>query len=198
MTSQTDYSTEILALQKARLQMQSDKKLVEIEVKQKYAERIRDEIKRRTEAIELEFAHDLAEAHARGVPQSLIRSDVLRTNVWSRWTYWRDLAQIQPDRVIAATRNADSKRKGSAFQLSDDGLVLTVTKWRETDLKTPVEYDMSTIRKLGGRWWPDAFVESHEREAMDVAGGGGPWTRWLDEGITAEIEAGTIKIEGEM
>lgn len=154
----TDYSAEILALQKSRLQMQSDKKLVEIEVKQKYAERIRDEIRRRTEAIELEFAHDLAEAHARGVPQSLIRSDVLRTNVWSRWTYWRDLAQIQPDRVIATNRNAEKQKQTGDYywEHEDSGWVLY---WRTNhegaEMAEPVRFDKFFFSERQGKWTPD-------------------------------------------
>lgn len=190
----TDYTSEISRLQRARIEMQSAKKLAEIEVKEKYAVKIRDEIKRRTAEAELEFAHELADAHARGVPQSLIRSEVLRTNVWSRWTYWRDLAEIEPDRVISVNRREQSRLESAVFRISEDRAVLTVTQFRGgVVLDTPVEYDLSTLRKINGRWWPDAFREEDERAAMSVAGGGGPWTKWLDEGISAEISAGRLE-----
>lgn len=98
----TDYTDEITTLQRKREQMQRAKKMIEIDVKQRYAERIREDIAAQTEAEEIAFAKALHEAWKSGVPQALLRSEVLRTNVWSRWTYWRDLAGIEPDRVVTA------------------------------------------------------------------------------------------------
>lgn len=50
------------------------------------------------EQVEVEFARKLADAHAAGVPQAVLRSQVLRTNDWATWTKWRDLAGIQRER----------------------------------------------------------------------------------------------------
>lgn len=100
----TDYTAEITRLQRARLDMQTAKETARITVKNRYAERIAAEIEYETNEAEKEFARLLKEAHERGVPSTLLRSEVLRTNVWSRWTYWRDRAGITPDRVVQEDR----------------------------------------------------------------------------------------------
>lgn len=128
----TDFTSEITALQRARVDMQTEKATNKITVKAKYAERIRQEIADADEAAEIRFARLLATAANAGIPQSILRSEVLRTNDWSRWVYWRDLAEIEPERVIIsnardAKKRADANHRWVEFN-SEFGYALVITK----------------------------------------------------------------------
>lgn len=119
----TDYTREITALQRARIEMQVEQKTNAVTIKAKYAERIRQEIADADEAAKLRFARLLADAHAAGVPQSLLRTEVLRTNAWDRWVYWRDLADIEPERVTIRNakeeREAENRRATQVYEWQD-------------------------------------------------------------------------------
>lgn len=106
-----DYTAEVFALQNARGEMQAAKAKNRIEITAQYKARIDNAIKEADRAVELHFAKLLKEANEAGVPQSIIRRDVLRTNVWSRWTYWRDLAEITPDRVTLDNAKEERNKK---------------------------------------------------------------------------------------
>ena len=84
--------------QAARYQMQAAKKRIKAEVRRKYEARITQEVAEATRDAEIEFARALAKVHEEGVSQATLRKEVLRTGVWSIWTYWRDLAKIEPER----------------------------------------------------------------------------------------------------
>jgi len=105
-----DYSAEVFSLQNARGEMQAIKARNRIEITAQYKARIDHAIKEADRAAELHFAKLLKEANEAGVPQSIIRRDVLRTNVWSRWTYWRDLAEITPDSVVIGNEKAERNK----------------------------------------------------------------------------------------
>lgn len=188
----TDYTSEIVRLQRARLDMQTAKKTAEINVKERYAKKIRDEIKYETEQAELEFARALKEAHDRGVPSSLLRSEVLRTNVWNRWTYWRDLAMIEPDRVVVQNAREAKARENATYVWSDDYKTLTVL--RGTDgklLDTAIVYEMpERLKKVGGDvYWPVPVDEAVERVAYE---GNQAYIKNLSAEISAQIEAGNV------
>ena len=84
--------------QAARYRMQTAKKRIKAEVRRKYEARIAQEVAEATRDAEIEFARALARVHEEGVSQAILRKEVLRTGVWSIWTYWRDLAKIEPER----------------------------------------------------------------------------------------------------
>lgn len=84
--------------QAARHQMKAAKKRIRAEVRRKYEARIAQEVAEATWDAEIEFARALARVHEEGVSQATLRKEVLRTGVWGIWTYWRDLAKIEPDR----------------------------------------------------------------------------------------------------
>ena len=84
--------------QDARHWMQTAKKRIKAEVRRKYEARIAQEVAEATRDAEIEFARALAKVHEEGVSQATLRKEVLRTGVWSIWTYWRDLAKIEPER----------------------------------------------------------------------------------------------------
>lgn len=112
-----DYTAEIVALQAARTALQVSEKTIAAEVKARYRDIARKEIETRIADNKIDFARKLKVAHEAGVPSSLLRSDVLRTNSWDRWIYWRDLAEIEPDRVTVGNAKAAkaSREKGFTF-----------------------------------------------------------------------------------
>jgi hypothetical protein len=97
-----DWTYRIVALQDARHRMQEAKRAIKSEEEHKALQAARLRIAERSQEAEIAFARDLAAAVAEGMPQSVLRSDVLRTNAWDRWVYWRDLAEIEPERVTVA------------------------------------------------------------------------------------------------
>lgn len=191
----TDYTHEITALQRARIDMQAEKANTRTTIKAKYAERIRQEIEDANQDAELHFARLLAEAHAAGVPQSLLRSEVLRTNVWSRWVYWRDLAEIEPDRVMIVNAKEARERENATFLWPEDYATLTVRKNSlGHTLVNPVVYDMTTLRKVSNLWWPQVENDDHfdtaRREDEQYAFG-----KMVHAEIQRQIDAGKIKGE---
>lgn len=159
----TDYTHEILTLQRARIDMQTEKASNRTTIKAKYAERIRQEIEDANEAAEIRFARLLAEAHSAGVPQSLLRSEVLRTNVWSRWVYWRDLAEIEPDRITIVNAKKERERENAVFLWSEDYQTLTVKKnSKGIALDPAVVYYMGNLRKMGSYWVADTEDDDYE------------------------------------
>jgi len=105
-----DVTMQVIEAQEARSRMQEAKKRIKAEVRRKYESRIAEEVAERTQDAEIEFAKTLARVHASGVSQATLRRDVLRTNVWSVWTYWRDLADIEPERVTARVEREEANR----------------------------------------------------------------------------------------
>lgn len=110
MSATRDVTMQVIEAQEARSRMQEAKKRIKSEVRRKYESRIAEEVAERTQDAEIEFAKTLARVHASGVSQATLRRDVLRTNVWSVWTYWRDLADIEPERVTAGKEREETKR----------------------------------------------------------------------------------------
>lgn len=194
----TDYTHEILTLQRARIDMQAAKASNRATIKAKYAERIRQEVEDANEAAEIRFARLLAEAHTAGVPQSLLRSEVLRTNVWSRWTYWRDLAEIEPDRITIRDAKKERELENAAFIWSDDYHFLSVKRNSLGRLLDPmVEYTMDNLHKSGSRWFPDLADRSAEADQyeIEVSRADGPeyaYRKFVHAEIQRVIDAGLL------
>ena len=128
-----DVTMQIIEAQDARARMQDAKKRIKSEVRRKYEARMAQEIAEASQDAEIEFARTLARVHAAGVSQALLRREVLRTNVWSVWTYWRDLANIEPERIsTAAAKAASAKSKaGYRWEICTDnpvGYALVLTR----------------------------------------------------------------------
>lgn len=119
MASSFDYTAEIFSLQNARGEMQAAKARNRAEIMASYKAKMELDIKEADRAAELRFARLLREANAAGVPQALLRSEVLRTNVWSRWTYWRDLADIEPERKVIADAKAAKAEQNKPYAWDD-------------------------------------------------------------------------------
>jgi hypothetical protein len=189
----TDYTSAVAELSAAYQANRVANAVIATEVKNKYREQIRAEIEERKRAADLEFARHLARVkNETGIPLTLIQEHVLHTKSWDRWTYWRDLAEIAPERVAGKSSRVQT-RDNRAFDWGDDYLILTVRMFEKIELDQPVEYDMSTLRKVGGKWWPDAIDSGAERAAVEQIGGNGAaWTRALDAEIQAQIDAGNL------
>jgi len=82
----------------AKVRMQAVKQRNRASVRHKYEGMARREIADLNAGAEAEFAGMIAKLHDAGVPQGVIRKEVLRTNTWGVWVYWRDLAGIPPAR----------------------------------------------------------------------------------------------------
>lgn len=162
-----DYTTQIAELLDARGRMQILKRTVASEVRLAHEASIQREIKDRTVSIEAAFAQKLAVAAAAGVPQSLLRSKVLKTNDWERWVYWRDLAEIEPERV--SVQNAkEAKRLAEAASTWDfeEGLFYIRRGPEGNVISDPVAYRIDSIRRAGydrTKWFADPLSESRER-----------------------------------
>lgn len=115
-----DVTMQIIEAQDARSRMQEAKKRIKAEVRRKYEAQMNAEVAERTQEVEIQFAKTLAKVHASGVSQALLRRDVLRTNVWSVWTYWRDLAEIEPERKVISNAKAERDKYKAAYRWDDD------------------------------------------------------------------------------
>ncbi|QDK01513.1 hypothetical protein SEA_LEEROYJENKINS_118 [Microbacterium phage LeeroyJenkins] len=186
----TDWTDRIIELEEAKAAMIAAKKAVKAEAERKARAQARREIADRVEELEHRFARRLAAANAEGMPQALIRKEVLRTGDWATWVKYRDLAEIEPERVVLRDAKKERERAEAAMVLSEDGKILTVRKNSRGEAITPVVYDLSTNRKVrGGLWWPDAHDADAEREiARDDKG----FLRMLSDEIQRQIDAGAI------
>lgn len=191
-----DVTTLIIEAQDARSRMQEAKKRIKAEVRRKYEAQIKRETAEATQDAEIEFARTLARVNAAGVSQALLRREVLRTNVWDIWTYWRDLAGMEPDRVTVQNAKAMRDAANSPFLWSDDFLTLTVKKDSQgRELVNPVVFDMSTNRQVKGKWWPNSGTPEQnglsdaEREATKQDS---KFLTFLHEEIQRTIDAGTV------
>lgn len=196
-----DLTTLIIEAQEARSRMQEARKRIKAEVRRKYEAQITRETAEATQDAEIDFARVLARVNASGVSQALLRREVLRTNVWSIWTYWRDLAGMEPDRVTASNAKQIRERSEalakSHFRWSDDyGTLTAIKSVKGEELEIPVEYDMGTNQLVGEYYWPDAVSESAERAAWEIDGLPA-WKRQLHAEIEAQIEAGNVPAPNE-
>lgn len=101
-----DWTYELIELEDAKAKMQdavrTERQRIEREAKRRAAQEVADAVAE----IEYKFARKLAEANASGIPQSLLRKEVLRTNDWPTWVKWRDMADIAPQRQVIQNKIA--------------------------------------------------------------------------------------------
>lgn len=189
-----DYTAAVIRLENSYQSMQLARKRVADEVKMEYRALMRDEIARRQKAAEAQFARDLATEHAAGMPGNVIREHVLHTQDWSRWTKWRDLAGIDPDRVTVQDAKKAAELENATFLWSDDYLTLTVKRnSRGAVLNPPVIYDLNTLRKTAsGRWMPDTADTDYEHlvRTQDEAYAFG---KMVSAEIQRQVDAGHVK-----
>lgn len=189
-----DVTSLIIEAQDARSRMQEAKKRIKAEVRRKYEAQIKRETAEATEDAEIEFARTLARVNAAGVSQALLRREVLRTNVWDIWTYWRDLAGMEPDRVTVQNAKRTAELENATFLWSDDYLTLTVKRnSRGGVLNPPVIYDLTTLRKTAsGRWMPDTADADYEHlvRTQDEAYAFG---KMVSAEIQRQVDAGHVK-----
>lgn len=116
----TDYTVVVTELQMARSAYRKVKKDVAADVRSEFEVAILKEIGTRTKAAEAEFATRIQAAVASGVPQSIIRKEVLRTNDWDTWVHWRDLAGVDPERVTRDNAREAKLLADRPYRWSDD------------------------------------------------------------------------------
>lgn len=194
-----DVTAAVIRLERSYESMQIAKKRVADEVRADFRATIRDEIERRQRSLEIEFARELAEEHANGLPGNVIRSKVLRTQDWGRWKKWRELAEIEPERVTLRNLKAEREAANSPFVWADDFSTLTVRKNSLGEQIEPVVFYMHTNRMIQGRWFPDSNPENStglsqaDRDAKESDPKN--WRRFVHEEIQRQVDAGNI--EGE-
>lgn len=154
-----DYTAAVIRLENSYASMQIARKRVADEVKAEFQRAIRDEVARRQYEIEHEFAKDLRLESERGLPGSVIRSEVLRTQDWNRWKKWRDMADIEPESIVRRNAKADraeEERRASLLFEWIDG-VLHVYRNVVTKAKLPhvVKYPMYNTRGTYVPWFID-------------------------------------------
>lgn len=192
----TDYTAEIAELEAAYRANRVANASIATEVRSKYRTIIADEIRRRKQEVDLDFAHTLARVKARtDMPLGVIQEHILHTKAWDRWVYWRDLANIEPERVsVSAAR--DAKRiAGSPFRFSADYSTLTVTKDSTgAELAEPVVYDMTTNQWADNKWWPNSSAEGMNISGAEKAAveQDKKFRKYVSDYIQTEIDNETI------
>jgi hypothetical protein len=121
-----DTTSLIIEGQNARLTMQEAKRRNKAEIRRKYEAKMRAEIDEANVEAEVTFANTLARIFATGLlTVREIQREILRTNSWDTWVYWRDLAGIPPERASAATVRAKREQEQRGWYWAGDTLVFT-------------------------------------------------------------------------
>lgn len=128
-----DYTAEVAELEAAYRANRVANASIATEVRSKYRAIIADEIRRRKQEADVQFAHHMARVKARtGIPLNVIQDEVLHTRSWDRWTYWRDLAGIEPERVSVSAAKAarEAEEAGCRWEPFNNefGFALVLTK----------------------------------------------------------------------
>lgn len=160
-----DITSLVIEAQDARSRMQEAKKRIKAEVRRKYEAAMKRDTAEAIQDAEIEFARTLARVNASGVSQSILRREVLRTNVWDIWTYWRDLAGMDPERVTIQNAKKERERENAVFLWSEDYQTLTVKKnSKGIALDPAVVYYMGNLKKMGSYWMADTQDDDYELE----------------------------------
>lgn len=151
------YTNWVIELEEAKAAMIAAKKAVKAEAERRARKQAALEIRDAIQEIEHGFAKRLAQADAEGVPQAALRREVLRTGDWATWVKWRDLAGIEPERVVIEKARKAKAAAESPFRWADDFATLTVVRNSRGEDIEPVIYDMSTNKwnRVSNIWWPD-------------------------------------------
>lgn len=187
-----DITQLIVEAQTARSIMQDKKKKIKGDIRRKYEAAIAMETAEATQEAEYDFARTLARVHAAGVSQAILRRQVLRTNVWDVWTYWRDLAQIEPERVtIRAAKEGKDKQKEllkRGFEWNSEYSLLTVYKLPDRELPHP--FILSNFGVLGERTdieLPPKIIRGLEEKGIRI-----PLIRFLTHLVRDAVDSGLV------
>lgn len=189
-----DYTVAVNELRNHYNELTVFKKSVRAQVKAEYEAKMDFEIQSRIEAEEIKFANHVAAVKEReSLPVTVIQDHVLRTRTWNRWERIRDLAGIPGEFVRAQDAREAKRLENAAFIWSDDYLTLTVRKNSLGNvLDRPVIYDMTTLKKVTGIWWPhtddeDNFMKVIRADAQYAFG------RMVSAEIQRQIDAGNVR-----
>lgn len=191
----TDYTAAVIRLENAYESMKLARKRVADEIKARHRLEQRREIEEATREAEYEFAAALAREVSLGLPGNIIREEVLRTQDWSRWKKWRELANLEPERVVLANAKAERARAEAPFVWNDDYTVLTVRRDPSGNaLPTPVDLDRKSLFAMAGKHW---FMEGAGEENVKLNNAYFrehklAWAKMLDAEITKQFEAGNL------
>ena len=154
-----DYTAEVVELQAAYTANRVANASISTEVKSKYRARIAEEIRNLKAEVDKRFADHLARVKERsGMPLTVIQEDVLHTKSWDRWVYWRDLANIAPERVSVAEARKAKADENAAFVWDLDARKLTLKRNRAGKiLSPPVLFDMETLQYRDRKWMMSAI-----------------------------------------
>jgi hypothetical protein len=156
----SDYTAAVIRLETAYESMKLARKRVTDEIKAKHRIQARKEAEAAVLSLEVEFAHALAVEHAAGLPGNVIREEVFHTQDWSRWKKWRDLAEIEPERITVANARVSAKEKTEQSKKKYEWIdgVLHWYKWSNGE-QMPFPMIVSDYATLSGNinWGPTLF-----------------------------------------
>lgn len=102
------------------------KKVVRAQVKADFEVKIQMEIQRRVAEAEAEFARHLAaEKERHDLTVSSIQDEVLRTRTWTRWEKWRDMADIEPERVSIQFSREKRRDDEKPYRIEGGAVIVT-------------------------------------------------------------------------
>lgn len=160
------WDNEIAELRPAYTAVRDAKAIIKAEVRAKYKVIIEDEILDRVKSAEYKFAKQLADVKERsGIPVTVLQEHVFRTNSWSMWEKWRDLADIEPERVAKNTRAS----KLTYGEWTEDFSTLWVRKNPEGNAITP-PLQLSEFRYVKSGW-RNRLDGEYADEAGNTTGG---------------------------
>lgn len=186
-----DVTTLVIEAQDARSRMQEAKKRIKAEVRRKYEAAIKRETEEATVDAEVEFARTLARVHAAGVPQNVLRREVLRTNVWHEWTKWRDLAEIEPERVSVQNAKAAKIEAERPYRWDLTNPERPTLTWLRDDkgdlLTTPIFAPV--IKAWRGKFYADEYSKDAVRSQFSDPFA---FARAIDAEVKRAYDAGEI------
>lgn len=190
----TDYTADIAQLESAYRANRVANASIATEVRAKYRTIIADEIRRRKQEVDLEFAHLLAVVKARNdMPLGVIQEHILHTKAWDRWVYWRDLAQIDPERVSVTAAREAKALAAKPYQWSEDFSTLTLTRTSTgVELENPIVFPAESIRIRNGQYSAVSENERYELAAVRAETHAKDYFKMLDGAIREQIEAGNV------
>lgn len=163
----TDYTAEVAELEAAFRANKIAGASIAADVRAKYRPLIAREIETLKAENDLRFARHLKEVKERsGLPLHVIQDDILHTRTWSAWTKWRDLAQIEPERVVQANHKDDVRRANApaTWDLAE-GLFYIRKDKSGADIKPPVAFRVDSIRRPAydrTKWYADSVLPESE------------------------------------
>lgn len=155
-------SDALAKLRREYVDLGVQKKVVRAQVKADFEVKIQMEIQRRVAEAEAEFARHLAaEKERHDLTVSSIQDEVLRTRTWTRWEKWRDMADIEPERVSIQYSREKRRDEGKPYRIEDGVVIVT------RNAEGPVEefrIENVDVSQTGVYvFWPYLDGEEHDR-----------------------------------